>query len=242
LWYSTGAAANFTDLKNRVLGEATLQARYIRGAFEDRPFTLGKYEGTRIRSAIAELAANGGAPMGFYTTFTSAMRRSEIVRYYQFIKRFDSIYRGNTPYAELVLLFPRSQVHEGNVAVVETFRKLGQVLLDAHVLFDVCPDDLLLSERAARYKRVITVKDSPERVLTLLPAGLSQFHCPPEVRVSASRPAGNDFELDLHFVNYDRVELPPLADGKPNLGAGIEDEKPRAVSGIVADVVVPPGK
>ena len=67
LWYSTGGAANFTDLKNHVLGEATLQARYIRGAFDDRPFTLGKYEGTRIRSAIAELAANGGAPMGFYT-------------------------------------------------------------------------------------------------------------------------------------------------------------------------------
>ncbi len=65
LWYSTGGAANFTDLKKHVLGEATLQARYVRGAFDDRSFTLGKYEGTRIRAAIAELAANGGAPMGF---------------------------------------------------------------------------------------------------------------------------------------------------------------------------------
>jgi len=34
LWYSTGAAANFTDLASGVLGEATLQARYLRGAFE----------------------------------------------------------------------------------------------------------------------------------------------------------------------------------------------------------------
>jgi len=67
LWYSTGGAAYFTDLENRFLGDATLQARYIRGAFDDKPYTLGKYESTRIRAAIAELAANGGAPMGFYT-------------------------------------------------------------------------------------------------------------------------------------------------------------------------------
>src|SRR5262249_6518001 len=32
LWYSTGAAACFTDLAAGVLGEGTLQARYIRGA------------------------------------------------------------------------------------------------------------------------------------------------------------------------------------------------------------------
>ena len=56
LWYSTGDAANFTDLEAGVLGEATLQARYIRGAFDDKPFTLGKYESTRIRAAIAEVA------------------------------------------------------------------------------------------------------------------------------------------------------------------------------------------
>ena len=56
LWYSTGDAANFTDLPAGALGEATLQARYIRGAFDDKPFTLGKYESIRIRVSIAELA------------------------------------------------------------------------------------------------------------------------------------------------------------------------------------------
>ena len=42
LWYSLGGSAFFTDLKKRFLGEGTLQARYIRGAFDDKPFTLGK--------------------------------------------------------------------------------------------------------------------------------------------------------------------------------------------------------
>ena len=32
LWYSTGSSAFYTDLKNGLLGEGTLQARYIRGA------------------------------------------------------------------------------------------------------------------------------------------------------------------------------------------------------------------
>ena len=153
LWYSTGGAANYTDLKNHILGEATLQARYVRGAFDDRPFTLGKYEGTRIRAAIAELAANGGAPMGFYTTFTSRQAHREIVRYYQFLKRFDEIYRANRPHAEVALVFPRARVHQGKIAAVESFRKLGHALLDAHVLFDVWPDDQFPPAQAARSRR-----------------------------------------------------------------------------------------
>jgi hypothetical protein len=240
LWYSTGGAANYTDLKNRFLGDATLQARYLRGAFDGRPFTLGKYEGTRVRAAIAELAANGGAPMGFYTRFTDPPARAEIVRYYQFLRRHDRIYRGNRPHAEVALLFPRRQVQQGKVAAVESFRKVGQALLDAHVLFDVWPDDQFPAERAARYARAVTA-DAPEAVVAGLPERRSRFDAPYSVRVSASRPAGSDGEIDLHFVNYNRTELPPGPDGQPNLGAGLQDEKPVAVSGVVADVVLPPG-
>lgn len=70
LWYSTGGSAYFTDLKEGNLGEGTLQARYIRGAFDDKPFTLGKYESTRTRVAISELAANGGHPWGSTSVIT----------------------------------------------------------------------------------------------------------------------------------------------------------------------------
>ena len=106
LWYSTGGAAYFTDLAEGILGEGTLQARYIRGAFDDKPFTLGKYESTRIRVAIAELAANGGAPMGFYTRFTDPAARKEIVRYYSSSSSTTPLYRGNRPHAEVLLLYP----------------------------------------------------------------------------------------------------------------------------------------
>jgi hypothetical protein len=241
LWYSTGGAANVTDLKRQVLGEATLQARYIRGAFGGKPFTLGKYEGTRIRVAIAELAANGGAPMGFYTRFNDPPARAEIVRYYQFLRRHDRVYRGNSPCAEVALLFPRRAVHRGEVAAVESFRKLGRALLDAHVLFDVWPDDTFPADRAARYAQVVTVEDRPDAAVAGLPASLSRFDSPETVRVAVSRPAGVAGEIDVHFVNYNRDELPPGPDGRPDPGSGLKDERPSAASGVVADLALPRG-
>src|SRR6185436_339189 len=122
-----------------------------------KPYTLGKYESTRIRASIAELAANGGAPMGFYTRFTDPAARAEIVRYYQFLRRHDPLYRANRPHAEVALLFPRSGVHRGDAAAVASFREVGRALLDAHALFDVWPDDRFPPERAARYAQVLTV-------------------------------------------------------------------------------------
>ena len=227
LWYSTGGAANFTDLKEGFLGEGTLQARYIRGAFDDKPFTLGKYESTRIRVAIAELAANGGAPMGFYTRFKDPEARKEIVRYYSFMAKYDDLFRANTPHAEMLLLFPRTEVHKGNVDAVAAFKKAGKELLDAHLLFDVLPDDQLTDAKRAAYSAVLPAQK---------PTGLSTFTAPQTVRVSASKPAKGD-ENTLHFVNYNRTE--PAKARSP--GGGIKDEKPVAVEGVKADFVLPKG-
>lgn len=239
LWYSTGGSAHYTDLENRYLGEGTLQARYIRGAFDDKPFTLGKYENTRTRVSIAELAANGGAPMGFYARLTSPEAREVFAAYYGFLRRHDALYRAARPHAEAVLLFPRSKVHQGNIEPVAKFRELGAALLDAHVLFDVLPDDLATPERLAAYKQVFTT-DKPEQASAEPPATFSRFDAPYTVRISASRPAhGND--LVLHFVNYNREEPPKDNQGNPSAGGGTQDEKPIPVSDLQSEVVIPPG-
>jgi hypothetical protein len=234
LWYSTGDAANQTDLAAGVLGEGTLQARYIRGAFEDKPFTLGKYESVRIRATIAELAANGGAPMGFYTAFEDPEAQREIVRYYNFLRRYETLYRANRPHAEVLLLFPRSRVHQGDVAAVGRFKELGKCLLDHHVLFDVLPDDTVTAAERRRYMAVFDSSHAgmtASKVTARLPPDLSRFEAPSTVRCSASRPAvGND--LILHFVNYNREEP---AD-KKNRGQGIKDEKPIAVQASQTDL------
>lgn len=237
LWYSTGAAAHYTDLENGYLGEGTLQARYIRGTFDDKPFTLGKYESTRTRVTIAELAANGGAPMGFYTRFKDPLARQEIARYYGFIRQHDDIYRANRPAGEVVLLYPRSEVHKGNVAAVAKFKEVGNTLLNEHVLFDVIPDDL--HDKLAADKRPrVSVLDADWRA-PLKAAALSRFQAPTTVRVSITRPAKSaQQELTVHFVNYNRTE--PAQ--KKSAGRGIVDEQPIAVTSIDCDLLIPGDK
>ncbi len=224
-WYSTGDLASHTDLATGVLGEGTLQARYSRGALDDKPFTLGKYESVRIRSAIAELAANGGAPMGFYTVFEDPEARREIARYYGFLRRYETLYKANRPHAEVLLLFPRSRVHEGDVAAVGRFKELGKRLLNAHVLFDVLPDDRATGAVRKPYAAVVDPADAQgvaDKVIEQLPSDRSRFDLPATVRVSASCPAAGSDEVTLHFVNYNREEP---AD-KKSRGSGIKDEKP----------------
>lgn len=239
LWYSTGGSANFTDLARGSLGDATLQARYIRGAFDDKPFTLGKYEQTRIRATIAELAANGGAPMGFYADFTNPESREVLVRYFRFLEAHDALFRGSRSAAESVLLFPRSSIHAGDLAPLQEFRAVGRALLDAHVLFDVLPDDLATPDRLKKYDRVFQ-PDQARLAQSLADfTTATRLHAPRTVRVSASRPASGNAVRDIHFVNYDRVEPPRQRDGQPSPGSGARDERPVAVNSIVADVWLP---
>jgi hypothetical protein len=225
-WYSTGDYASYTDFAKGHFGEGTLQARYIRGAFDNKPFTLGQYENTRVRTAIAGLAANGGAPMGFYTNFKDPLARKEIARYYQFLAKNDALYRGSRSAAEVLLLFPRSHVHQGGFRDVEVFRNLGRGMLDGHILFDVMPDDLEIP--AGKYRLVV----DPTKKLPGIIAGASKFKAPETVRVSLDETAAKD-ALVLHLVNYGREEK------APNRGKGVIDEKPALVKGVDVDLALP---
>ena len=234
LWYSTGAAAHYTDLAEGMLGEGTLQARYIRGSFGNKPFTLGKYESTRTRVAIAELAANCGAPMGFYTRFKDPEARAEIVRYYQFLKRHDDLFRWHQPQHETLLLFPRRAIHSGDVRPLARFREIGGRMLDEHVLFDIRPDDAVTPEITNHYRQIISVEAETPQPPRL---GSHSFtNVPKTVRVSLTKhPQRN--EIAVHLVNYNRIE--PAE--KHSAGRGIQDEKPIPVESFRASLGVPRG-
>jgi hypothetical protein len=180
--------------------------------------------------------------MGFYSDFTKPEAREVLVQYYQFLKRHDDLFRGNRSAAEAVLLFPRQAVHEGDLGPLQKFRETGRALLDAHVLFDVLPDDLATPERLAGYAKVITpTATTPDQWLGEFETR-SRFDASPTVRVSASRPSRDDHELDIHFVNYNRIEPARQADGKPSAGAGAQDEKPIPVNDLRADLRLPSGR
>jgi hypothetical protein len=223
LWYCVG--------KN----ESTLQLRYMRGAGGDRPYTICHYEHVKVRAAMAELAANGGAPMTRHADFNDPDSRSELVRFFSFMRRYDSIYHANRMAGEAVLLFPRSQIQQGRLTnTLTAFHEVGDRLLDDHVLFDVIPDDIATAERLKGYQRVFTSSSAHEMEQETY-SGLSRFDAPETVRVSANRPEEGD-EIDIHFVNYARNE----PDDKSRKGF-VADENPVPVSGMKADVVIPAG-
>jgi hypothetical protein len=223
LWYCVGKA------------EPTLQLRYMRGAGGDRPYTICHYEHVKVRASMAELAANGGAPMTRHADFNNPESRRELVRFFAFMKRYDAIYHANRMAGEAVLLYPRSQLQQGRFTdALSAFHDVGNRLLNDHVLFDVIPDDIATPEKLKGYKRVFTISSAYEMDQEAY-NGLSRFEAPATVRVSANRPDQGD-EIDIHFVNYARNE----PDEKNRKGF-IADENPVSVSGIQADVVLPAG-
>lgn len=168
LWYSTGNAASQTDLANGDLGDGTLQLRYIRGAFGPKPFLLGKYEQTRTRATIAEGIANGGAGLGFYATFKNPAGREAMTTYFGFAAKHRDLYVGAQPAAELLLLYPRSAVHRGDVEPVARFKAIGKQLAREGYVFDVVPDDLLTAEQLTKRPVVVTTTQGNSEALAAM--------------------------------------------------------------------------
>jgi len=170
--------------------------------------------------------------MGFYTRFKDPEARAEIVRYYQFLKRHDDLFRWHQPHHETVLLFPRRAIHDGDVRPLARFREIGGQMLDNHRLFDILPDDAVSPQLAHRYRQIVSLEAE-----TPLPPKLGSHeftNIPKTVRVSLSKhPQRN--EVALHLVNYNRIE--PAE--KHSAGRGIQDEKPLPVEGIHVSLQMP---
>jgi hypothetical protein len=215
--------------------EPTLLLRYVRGAGGGRPCIVSQWERVKIRAAMAGLAANGGVIPGRIANFNDPQSRQELVRFFRFMKQHDDIYHASTAAGECVLLYPRSQVHEGRFTeAMSAFNAVGFKLLDDHVLFDVLPDDIARPDNLAKYRRVFTISSLGEMRPEYYDS-LSRLEAPSTVRVSASRPEKGNI-WDIHFVNYNRKE--PPENERTGLAA---DENPIPVSGVKADLVSPAG-
>lgn len=256
LWYSTGNAASQTDLANDDLGDGTLQLRYIRGAFGPKPFLLGKYEQTRTRATIAEGIANGGTGLGFYANFKNPAGREAMTAYFGFARKHRDLYEGAQPAAELLLLYPRSAVHRGEVEPVARFKAIGKQLAREGYVFDIVPDDIVTEAQMASRRAVVDCSSSGSAKLapqvtrltvTATPeadavgrwgkelAGVTRRTGAPTVVASVlSQPK----RRLVHLVNYNREEPPKT---RP-MGSGPHEEKPLAVEGITVRLALAPGE
>ena len=75
---------------------------------------------------MAELAANGGAPMARYANFNDPESRTELTRFFRFLKQHDDAYHASVMAGEAVLLYPRSQLHQGRFTdAMSAFHTVG---------------------------------------------------------------------------------------------------------------------
>jgi hypothetical protein len=254
LWYSTGNAASQTDLANGDLGDGTLQLRYIRGAFGPKPFLLGKYEQTRTRATIAEGIANGGAGLGFYAPFNNPAGREAMTTYFGFVAKHRDLYAGAQPAAELLLLYPRSAVHQGDVEPVARFQAIGHMLAREGYTFDIVPDDIVTEGQLAGHRVVVNCvaakpKAGAARQLAVLAppaddqvskwrqelASVTRREGAPTVVASVLRQPKRRI---VHLVNYNREEPPKTS----MMGRGPHEEKPVAVENLTVRLMLKPGE
>jgi len=256
LWYSTGNAASQTDLANGDLGDGTLQLRYIRGAFGPKPFVLGKYEQTRTRATIAEGIANGGAGLGFYANFKNPAGREAMTAYFSFAARHRDLYQDAQPAAELLLLYPRTAVHRGDLEPLARFKAIGRQLAREGYVFDIVPDDLVTEALTSSRQAVVdcfplgatpvaprvtrlTLSAKPEEGAVANwrkeLAAVTRREGAPTVIASVLRQPKRRI---VHLVNYNREEPPPNA----KMGRGPHEEKPLAVTDTTVRIALAPGE
>ena len=153
LWYSTGAGTG--TVADGDAGVRMLNLKFIWELSGHKLPVLGRYEGTRTRASIAEGLACQGPGMGLYCNWKDPDGSKAFIDYFHFAEEFQSYYHPVESYAEVALVFPRQVVLKGDDQPVENFRKIGQFLMDTHILFDVLSDQNISVERLDQYRGIV---------------------------------------------------------------------------------------
>ncbi|QDU93538.1 type 1 glutamine amidotransferase family protein [Lignipirellula cremea] len=156
-WYSGGAAfvGKNLNLSEKKAGDAWLSLLYLRELADGKPFIMGKYEPNRMAVTMAEGYAVGGMGMGRYMRFEDPLGFERLAQYTNFRHRLKRLYGNITPYADAGLVLPRQSVLQRHPESLDTFRELGQALLNRQVLLDVIDDEKLEAARLQRYPALI---------------------------------------------------------------------------------------
>lgn len=259
-WESGGAAfvgANL-NLAEGKAGDAWLSCLTVRELGGGKPFVMGKYDGIRMAASMAEGFATGGLGMGRYMRFEEAPGFETLVRYTKFMHGHRGLYEGASPVADAALVLPRQAAWEGRPSALDDFRELGQALVNDQVLLDVVADENLTTERLGHYPAVILPKGTqltgrqtealrqfktnggrlishdttPDVAARLRELRGSVIEAPWTVRAAAFTQPDR---MLLHLVNYDRDE----GQTKVERASKPENERPRAVRNITADLRLP---
>jgi hypothetical protein len=156
-WYSGGASfvGKNLALSERKAGDAWLSCLYIRELSGRKPFVMGKYDRIRLAVSMAEGYATGGLGMGRYMRFENPSGYETLVRYTNFMHKHRNLYDGARPWSDAAIILPRQTILNRRPAALDSFRHIGQALVERQLLLDVVVDENISKERLSQYRAVI---------------------------------------------------------------------------------------
>ena len=160
IWYSQGGYKGMSFIKHGYLADMGLPARFIYAAGGGKPFVINKYDSRRLRLSIAEAASNHGAALAYHwghdenPNFDVEDYFGPVIRYQRFLADHESLLHPAQPWAQIALVYPRRAELEDESDCLEPLKRIGRLLEDRHLLFDIILDEQLL-ERATNYYTLI---------------------------------------------------------------------------------------
>lgn len=160
IWYSQGGYKGMSFIKHGYLADMGMPARFIYAAGGGKPFVINKYDFRRLRLSIAEAAANHGAALAYHwgydenTNFAVEDYYAPVIRYQRFLADHEILLHPAQPWAQIALVYPRRAELEDESDCLEPLKRIGRLLEDRHLLFDIILDEQLL-ERADNYHTLI---------------------------------------------------------------------------------------
>lgn len=172
-WYCNWGTTQNTILDKEYAGDTVLYGKYLRSLARGKAYVINKYDYYRPRVMMAEAAALGYATNALDTPWQTAQDRDVVCRYFDFLREHEALFTPADTYADVALVFPRRAVEAGDASPLEYVEAAGRTMIRNHVLFDMLPDEMLVSTPLARYRCLVLA--GPEYLQPAEQAALEKY-------------------------------------------------------------------
>ena len=156
--YSIGNSGGIWRPHEGEFAQFSLEHKYLRESGSGRPHAVKVDDSIRVRVYLSEAVAHGGFAHARGPSYRDPATRRIVKAYFDSLRRHEDIYHPVESYSDVAVVFPRRNVHHGDVAPVAAFKRAGIWLSQNHFLFDVLLDSNMNAQRLARY-RVLLVPE-----------------------------------------------------------------------------------
>ncbi len=161
-WYCNWGTCQHTQLEKRFVADVTMYAKLLRSQARGKPYVVNKYDFYRPRNMLAEAAALGMIAGAKDVPYRQPEDAAAMARYFDFLRQNAKLYANNNgqPVSDVLLVYPRTESHDGDVSGVEMVEVAGRTMIVNHMQFDMAPDDLLAEVRFENYRAIVAASPS----------------------------------------------------------------------------------